>query len=376
MESKKYLAAFLLLACVGCGEESEGVRPSEAQGSASYGLEEEPPPSAPQPPEEPPALTEEQAAVLEKSLQAFVEVYGDLYLVNPEKAPPLEDYSELERRLAAELTDEERTVLERYAQDPKLSGIGGGARLLALPSPATLYGVGDGRGDGSSDFYRITVIANVLTIRIFGFTLNIPYAAVSSFVKIGETGRILTDLAYDFNGGREIFYAVDAGSRLYRLNGSTGATTLVGSTGRSGLNALDLCRHRLYSWGGLPLVTLNTSSGASTWVGSTGFTSSGDLACEPWPSNWLFGTAVGSTTDRLVRIDMATGAATLVSSLSRLRMYGLAFGQNGYLYAAAHMTSAINVSIISRTTGATLFPGISYTTNSGLYGLAARFIPY
>src|SRR4051812_4434928 len=75
----------------------------------------------------------------------------------------------------------------------------------------TLYAVGSGVGDGSSNLYRIS-----------------NFAAAPVAVNVGETHAVLTDLAINPRTG--IGYAISF-STLYRINLSNGVLTTIGNHG-------------------------------------------------------------------------------------------------------------------------------------------------
>lgn len=372
------LLALLATACAEPAAPSDGAPVEAAPLAAQQPAAEPLPDEEPVPSEEPTPDKEEgeqplaadEALVLEKVLHLYAETYGEDALDKPEGCLEQAECAELQERLKEALTDEEIAVLERYAERVPPQGL-----ALAPPPPQLFYAVGSGAGDGSSDFYRFQVQHGVTVIHIFWFNITLPYARIINYTKIGETRRMLTDLAYEWAGGAERFYGIDF-SNLYKLNNSTGFAGLLGGTVYGMLNSLDVCEGRLYAWSNT-LVTLNSSTGAGSFVGNVGYSSSGDIACrfnQPAATS-LYGAAAGNP-DRLVRINRLTGAATWLGNLPTTSEYGLAFGQNGLLYVGAHKPSTINVSIISHASGGVIYPGLNYSTTAGLHGMAARFIPY
>jgi len=369
--SRGHLIALGLLACAGCGEGAGGTLTSTREGEAIQRLDDDPP-RAGEPASEMPVLLPAEAEVIGEVLNAFVELYGSEPLIDPQRTPPPYDLSALEARLDTQLTGEQKDVLDSYARNHGTLLPDDGT---VAPHSTNLYAVGDGQGDSSSDFYRITVTTSIITLPLLEFPVSFPVAAVASLDKIGETHLLLSDLAYDYNGGDERYYAIDLVHRLFRINGATGATTYAGNTGWNGLNALTKCGSSMYSWGISPLVILNLATGNGTQVGDVGLSSSGDLACDPRYPNWLFGTAASSPADMLIRIDPATGSKLVLGSVDKPQMYGLTFGEDGYLYAGAHTTNSINISVLSPKTGGAIFVGTDYPTNAGLHGMTARYIP-
>jgi hypothetical protein len=156
---------------------------------------------------------------------------------------------------------------------------------------------------------------------------------------------IMTDIAESSTGQ---LFGVDGLSgnhisTLYSINLVTGATAAIGSTGLF-LNALAYGLDpatglpALYGAGGDPahgggtVVSLNTGTGASTLVGTNTTNSSGDLAFSP--SGVMFATVTGVTlgsSDRLVTVNLLTGAETVVGDIGKTGAFGLAFvGNNLY----------------------------------------------
>lgn len=226
---------------------------------------------------------------------------------------------------------------------------------IPISSSSLFYGAGDGNGDGSSDIYRF----------------NYSNLGIVNFVKIGEAGRIIWDLAATSDN---LLYGVDPSSNLVSIDTSTGAATVIGYTGYS-LNALVSCGG-LYGWGGTTLVKLNTSNGAATPVGNVGYTSAGDLAC-PLQAPWnLYGTAISSqNNDQLVSINPSYGAGTLVGSTGYSQMNALTFDQNNVLFGARASNTALMLYAINRATGAASLVAL-YPTYAGMYGLTTPVVFY
>lgn len=143
-----------------------------------------------------------------------------------------------------------------------------------------------------------------------------------------------------------VMYAVAGGlGALTRIDPSTGHATPVGSFGLSGQgdpqrnDALDLsmafdCDGTLYlaSAYANKLWTVNPSNGATTLVGATGHTITGIVA----HGNVLYG-AGGRGDNSFYRIDKATGAATLVGGFGDGRWINTAsmgYDEAGVLWAA------------------------------------------
>ena len=93
---------------------------------------------------------------------------------------------------------------------------------------------------------------------------------------IGNTSVALTDIAFNPSGD---LYGISFSS-LYKVNSSTGATTLVGSFGSvvGTANALVFGSDGTLYMAGSSLYTVNTLTGAASAIGSIGYQSGGGLA--------------------------------------------------------------------------------------------------
>lgn len=159
--------------------------------------------------------------------------------------------------------------------------------------------------------------------------LGIVDASNGNVQLVGNTGAVLTDIAFDAN---QDLWGISFG-QLYRVNRTTAALTLVGNTNTGPLNALVFgANGTLYAAGqdGV-LVSLNTTTGAATSLGSFGFRSAGDLA-------FVGGSLYLSEFDgnRLLRISLTPSvSATVVGSIGFANVFGLATPDNVALYGAA-----------------------------------------
>jgi hypothetical protein len=184
--------------------------------------------------------------------------------------------------------------------------------------------------------------------------------ATGSTALIGGTGVALTDIAFSPTGD---LFGISFSS-LYRVNSSTGATTLVGSLGSvSGTaNALVFGADGTLYMAGNRLYTVNTATGASSAIGAgIGFQSGGDLA---FIGGDLFMATSGNA---LVEVDIGTGVGTLVGSLGVANMFGLATPDNVSMYGVAGQS----VYLVNTASGAATFQStFSPTLGGGAFGLA------
>lgn len=169
-------------------------------------------------------------------------------------------------------------------------------------------------------------------------------------------------------------YTPGSVSYLYEINMSTGALTLVHSTGLNDIG--DLTSDQVSTIWGIQLttddlVTINPMTGVGTLgptITGTGLSAGAPIASIAWDpvTDTLYGnssTGYGATADTLYSINPVTGVATLIGRLGFSDVYALGFGQNGTLYGmedADEMGGLININL---TTGAGTLVG-----DSGLGG--------
>ncbi len=145
---------------------------------------------------------------------------------------------------------------------------------------------------------------------------------------IGPTGVILTDVALLPSNK---LYGIRTGS-FYDVNQSTGAATLIGTSGIQFWTALDADpTGELYGAAG-NLVYRLTTSGIATEVAKlpAGFSSSGDIAF--LNGRMLATVRLGSNVvDALAEVNLTTGTSTLLGNVNFRCVYGLAaFGSTLY----------------------------------------------
>lgn len=170
-------------------------------------------------------------------------------------------------------------------------------------------------------------------------TLGTVDVATGSVSVIGNMGVTMTDLAFDPSGN---LYGISF-TNLYQINSTTAQTTLVGSLGLTGANALVFGTDgTLYAAtdNTTELYSVNAVTGAATSLGTTGFSSAGDLA---FNNGELF---LSSTTDQLVKIGLNPASGSAVGPFGVPNVFGLgtelATGGNGILYGISG-TEILNV---------------------------------
>lgn len=184
---------------------------------------------------------------------------------------------------------------------------------------------------------------------------------------VGNSGRILTDIAFDPNGN---LFGIDQ-TNLYRINTTNGAATVVAAlnpaipTVSSNIGLIPANSLVFGSTGTLytatnQLYTVNPSTGADTRVGPLGgtFISAGDLA---FVNGTLY---LSDTQDRLLSVDPTTGGATLVGNMGVADVFGLATPDNATLYGVA----GTSVYLINPSNGSA-----TLAVNFGGHGLAQAF---
>lgn len=176
---------------------------------------------------------------------------------------------------------------------------------------------------------------------------------------IGNTSTALTDIAFSPSGD---LYGISFSS-LYKVNSSTGATTLVGSLGSvvGTANALVFGSDGTLYMAGSSLYTVNTLTGAASAIGSIGYQSGGDLA---FIGSELY---MASSGNQLIDVDTTNGAGSLIGNLGVGSMFGLATPDNVNLYGVAGQS----VYLVSTASGAATFQStFAPTLSGGAFGLA------
>lgn len=200
----------------------------------------------------------------------------------------------------------------------------------------------------------------ILTVSTGGSQLANVDVATGTTTVLGNTGLALTDIAFSPTGD---LFGISF-SNLYKVNSTTGATTLVGSLGGvSGTaNALVFGSDGTLYMAGNTLYTINTSTGASSAIGSgIGYQSGGDLA---FVGGNLY---MASSGNQLIQVDVGTGLGTFIGNLGVSNMFGLATPDNATLYGVAGQ----GVYTVDVATGAATFQStFDPTLSGGAFGLA------
>jgi len=143
--------------------------------------------------------------------------------------------------------------------------------------------------------------------------------------KVGNfnAGDQMTDVAVTPAGA---VYGISF-TTLYAINKTTGAATALGTVGGNGNNSLTFLPggQLLASDSNGDLKTINPATAAVTFIGNYGSSlgSSGDLVAVA--SGQMYGTAPGPSSDLLVKVNTASGAATSVGPTGNSSVWGLAY---------------------------------------------------
>lgn len=146
---------------------------------------------------------------------------------------------------------------------------------------------------------------------------------------IGDTQTFLNDLAFDPAGN---LYGI-SGDQLFRIDLTTAQVTPVGALGTNDATSLEFSANGTLYTANDALYTVNTTTGHATLLGSGGdihYKSSGDLV---FLGNQLFLTSIfNSSSNALVRLNPATGVATLVGTIGFPDVFGLSTNDQMTLY--------------------------------------------
>jgi len=241
------------------------------------------------------------------------------------------------------------------AQDPALPGVCYATLGNNASSPGALITIDTGTGAGTlvgptgivGEFGDDGVPA--LAVKTTGEMYATDISSSSRLYRIDATTGAATLVATTplnsppaiaFNGF-DILWAVDSVGNLYVVIDSTGASTLVGATGQfiKGL-AFDPIDGALWASdasGGV--YTLDIHTGAATLVGNTGLPATPDLHFDSGGA--LFGSSGGGiANNNLIAIDKTTGQGTVVGSIGFASVAGMARRLDRVVPVALHSFSS------------------------------------
>jgi len=211
----------------------------------------------------------------------------------------------------------------------------------AFASPAfgeTMYSTG---GDGTQlvKFDTLTGVGTVVgaTGQIAGYGLTIGldgtlYTLVDSYsdgrlatlnpttgaaTVFGSGNRIADMMVMEIAGDGTLYTASWGTNSLYKMSTTTGAATLVGAMGFSGVMdfAFD-SKGTLWASNSASLYTVNTATGLGTFVANITGTDGCNMGIAFGSADKLFGTTYCSANSPFWQIDTATGAATAINGAS------------------------------------------------------------
>lgn len=182
-----------------------------------------------------------------------------------------------------------------------------------------------------------------------------------SATAVGPMGIQCTDIAFR---GHEL-YATTFTS-LYRVNPDTGNAAFVGNVGAGDVNALAVnpLTGRMYGAGSVAgaFYEINPATGGGALIGfyGAGLSSAGDLAML---NNIMYATVnrAGFPNTWLVRVNLTTGAATLIGDMGRPLVFGLSV-RGGRLYATTNTGAVV---LVNKATGATSLIGNNGVAHGG-----------
>jgi len=246
--------------------------------------------------------------------------------------------------------------------------------ICSEPGSDRLCGLSTGSvarlGTGEIGFDNITAIAlDPNTNTLYGidavageYTLIDIDLSTAVGTAIGPVGHSVSGLAFDRNSNT--LYGVDSSTgRLSIIDKTSGAGSYVGPMGYSllglaadPLDGMIFAAVRNLSW----LVKLDPESGVVSEIGPFGFDRVKGLAFDH-SSRTLYGAGWDTSTggDKLMTVDTATGAATLIGPLDRrVEIQELVFDQdNGKLYGASYFEDFFEIDV---NTGAVTFIGSKF----------------
>jgi len=204
-------------------------------------------------------------------------------------------------------------------------------------------------------------------------------AATGAVTQIGNAGgpAIFYDIAFNPSGA---LYGVAADGNLYAISTTNAAATRIGPLGTSALNGLVFSTQgTLYGSGGTSLYTIDTSTGAASLVGSTGSTtlvSAGDLA---FLNGTLYETVENPQAkySALISVSTVNGAATLIGTMvNDPNAYGLVnAGGTLYMVDGKQLYTVDPATAVASLVHSYDAPGLSGANGAAYAGEAIPAIP-
>jgi hypothetical protein len=195
---------------------------------------------------------------------------------------------------------------------------------------------GSGTTIGSTGYPQITGISiKPSNGEVYG---TAPYSTATQLVRInvsqGDAYPVayipvssVRALAFDLNN--DLYIAGTNGS-LYKFDLNSGDTTFIGNTGISNLYGLAVNPLNRQLWGVSVLQSvykINKQNGNATQVGNTGFSFTSDLVFDTHGKLYAVN-GVGSQVSNLLVIDTSSGTGTLIGSVNKKGVNGIAISPN------------------------------------------------
>ena len=186
--------------------------------------------------------------------------------------------------------------------------------------------------------------------------------ATGAFSQIGNLGSQLAGLAVS---GSTYYGGLNFGTSLYRVDVSNANLTLIGS-GASKYTAIGSTLSGLYGLDdNLNLFSVNPSTGATTLLGSTGLS----ISTPTYGLSTNTSTLYMTYSNNLYTLNTLTGAPTLVGALGTTNRIGAMVFTGGTLFGGDNQNSKIDT--INTSTGAATL-GPNETPATVFYGLAPQ----
>jgi hypothetical protein len=234
-----------------------------------------------------------------------------------------------------------------------------GAVAASVPAQAALFGVASFSPFGSQSLYAVDASTGAATL-------------------VGSTGlRQISGLSWD--GANSRLVALTVAGDQFAIDTTTGASTLLvdssfgvpeGSIAFSGGTAYSTLFDNLHAWSG------------SAWsqVGPSGLAAGADISGLDFGGGLLLGLALnGGGADQIVSLDVSTGAATVIGATgtNAASVAGLAYG---FIGGAWYMTDGSSLYTVHSASGAATlvgahgvdgFSGLAFVPSPGVVALLA-----
>lgn len=171
------------------------------------------------------------------------------------------------------------------------------------------------------------------------YTVDVSSGATT---VIGSMGVNMYDIAFSPSGQ---LYGIDSRSNLYKISKTTAAVTGVGNFGTLANALVFSPTGKLLAAGNNTFFSIDPATAARTQIGDLdNNASAGDLAYDSAGNLYLT-----TTTNKLIKVSPTTGNTTTIGNIGFNEVFGLAFGPNGKMYGLSNATR--QVFVINLSTG-------------------------